>query len=200
MDWISAREAIESLGGSPGDAADSALAKSVMRHALEGRIVAHATEFQRIIGERKRTENEVDVPSEFWTNTKGHVIEQDWIAGTFVALNPNVQYREEWKAYGVVFAKDGLVALGGRFDNTLSRVSKAHGGGRPRGEQWQEFVAELCVWVYEGNDFAGMKAGRLIEVINKRLSERGVEEIAPGTAYAAAKAVLAALGKAAVEK
>lgn len=183
MEWVSAREAIESLGGSPGEATDSPVARSVMRHALEGRILARAAEFQRILREHKTTETNVDVPSEFWTNTKGHVIEQDWIAGSFAALNPKLQYLEQWKAYGVQFNKDGVVALGGRFDDAPSRVSgHAHGGGRPRGEQWPEFIAELCLWAYDAESPWKMNSNRLLNEINDRLAKRDLDEMPRSTA------------------
>lgn len=192
MEWVSARDVIESLGGSAGEATDSPIARSVMRHALEGRIPARATEFRRITEYVSDTQREVEIPSEFWTNTKGHVIEQDWIAGTFAALNPNLGYREEWKAYGVVFAKDAVVALGGKFDSATKRLSENHAGGRPRGEQWPEFIAELCLWAYDVQHPSKMNSSRLLAEINDRLAKRGIDEMPRSTARETLVAVVKA--------
>lgn len=207
MEWVSAREAIEALGGSPSEATDSNLARSIMQHAFEGRVAARAAEFQRVSGEYVDRETGAKIPSEFWTLTKGYAIEQDWIAGRFAAvvIPPGMRVSEKWRGYGVQFCKADLQALGGRFDSGRTDASEVQSGlGRTRGgaplsKRWPEFISELCLWVYEGNDFAGMTAAKLIETINTRLSKRGVQEIPPGTAYDAAKSVLSVLGRASTE-
>lgn len=47
--------------------------------------------------------------------------------------------------------------------------------GHPRGKDWNDWIAELVVFVYEGDYELGMPATTVVKLVNARLEKLGLE-------------------------
>jgi hypothetical protein len=135
---------------------------------------------------------DIELPSRFWWAEGGNAMEQNWETGDFAVHRP-----ERARAFGVTFHIDGLREMIPAAFEELQRPavepSPRH-GGRRMSEHWPQWVAELAAMIHEeGIPDGSIGPDVVIQRIEERLADRGLEGPPRTTVQPTARAVLSRL-------
>jgi hypothetical protein len=163
-EWISAAEAVRLLTPALGGSYSAKMRICARAHA--GLIRARADHFQM----DKLSEDNFDIPKEFWWAEGHKALEQDWDAGDFDTW---INHTHHLRAFGVSFLRADIEKLIPATTAQPVPLSPAAAvGGRPPADWWDDLWIEICRQLYTG-DLKPTKQSDIENAMLQWLSNRG---------------------------
>lgn len=200
-EWISAADAFDLVR----EANPSRAAEVICSRAYDGLVAAKAHTL--ILGDKRQ--EDAKIPAAFWWAKGNGALNQKWASGDFDTW---IRNKVHWRAYGVKFLKRDIVSMlpAGRLRSSAPNPSIPVGaatfdtgadgqlepvarGGRPKSENWTNWIAELVTYIYEegipgGSGAEGQDA--IIGALEERLAARGLDTLSRSTVQPVVRATL----------
>lgn len=200
-DWISAADAYDLVRKSH----QSRAAEAICSRAHDGLIAAKAHTL--IIGGKRH--EDAKIPAPFWWAKGNGALNQNWASGDFDTW---IRSKVHWRAYGVKFLKRDIVSMlpaslvtssaptpdlpaeaPASNSRPADQPEPVARGGRPKSENWTDWIAELVNYIHEegmpsGSGAEGQDA--IIGAIEERLAARGLDTLSRSTVQPVVRAAL----------
>lgn len=130
-EWLSAAETLRLVGEGMGD---YTARLGIAKRARDRLVRTHAVRFIK----HRETQDNVDLPAEFWWAEGHEALEQNWVTGDFSTW---IDRTWEWKAYGVRFCRDDILAM---IPTASPPVRQAEGDDLVSSANAHKSVTEAC--------------------------------------------------------
>jgi hypothetical protein len=200
-------ELVKQLSCTPKEAGDQ-----IVRFCAAGLIDSRCTSFwlevTDLFGAKEEQAENLSIPSWFWENClSDQDAILDWRTGTFAGRGKVGLKVHKARVRGAVFDISGVVDLeimlrgrasgdSGAIEDTpiTARSTDTAGrGGRPKSDNWANWIAELATYVHEEGIPSGTAAegqDAVIGAIEERLAAKGHDSLGRSTVQAVVRAVL----------
>jgi hypothetical protein len=143
--WISAAEAVQFLKLALKGAYSAQMRICARAHA--GLIRARADHFKM----DKRSEDNFNIPKEFWWAEGHKALKQNWEAGDFDTW---IDHTHHLRAFGVSFFRadiEKLIPPESAAQPVLPSPPSPAAGGRPPADWWEDLLIEICFQHFRGD-------------------------------------------------
>jgi hypothetical protein len=166
-EWISAAEAVKLL--KPALKGSYSAQMRICARAHAGLIHARADRFMM----DKRSEDNFDIPKEFWWAEGNQALKQDWEAGDFDTW---LNREHHLRAFGVSFLRADIEKMipATVAEPTSPSSPAPTAGGRPPADWWEDLLIDLCFKHFHG-DLPHQKQADIVRAMQDWITAHGYD-------------------------